>query len=167
MDTMTSTKVVAALCGAFLVFLLGKWAAEVIYHVDGHGEQAYVIDTGASESAAEEKEPVDFGPILAAADVAKGASVFKKCGACHKLEAGANGTGPTLHNVVGRPVGAEPGFKYSGAMASAGGTWTPEHLNEFLTNPKAVIPGTAMGFAGLKKIEERADVIAYIQSVSN
>lgn len=166
MDTMTSTKVVAAFCGAFLVFLLGKWVAEIIYHVEGHGEQAYVIDTGATESAAS-AEPVDFAPILAAADVAKGANVFKKCGACHKTEAGANGTGPSLHNVVGRDVASEPGFAYSAAMQAVEGTWTPEHLQEFLTNPKGVVPGTTMGFAGLKKIEERADVIAYIQSVSN
>lgn len=167
MDTMTSTKVVAALCGAFLVFLLGKWVAEVVYHVGGHGEQAYVIDTGASDSAASETETVDFAAVLASADVAKGATIFKKCSACHKIEDGANGTGPFLHGVVNRDVASAPGFTYSAAMAGVEGTWTPEHLNEFLANPKASVPGTTMGFAGLKKIEERADVIAYLQSISN
>lgn len=164
MDTMTSTKVVASLCGAFLVFLLGKWAAEVIYHVDGHGEAAYVIDTGPSESA-EPAEQVDFNALVAEADVAKGANVFKKCGACHKIEDGVNGTGPSLYGVVNRDVATEPGFTYSAAMQGVEGTWTPEHLNEFLTNPKGVVPGTTMGFAGLKKIDERANLVAYLESV--
>lgn len=168
MDTMTSTKVVAGFCGAFLVFLLGKWAAEGIYHVGGHGEQAYVIDTGASSEDGGSDEPeVDFGQLMAEADPDKGANVFKKCQACHKVEAGANATGPTLHGVVGRAIGGVDGFGYSDAMANHGGTWTPEELSHFLENPRDFVPGTAMSFAGLKKDTDRANVIAYIQSVSN
>lgn len=168
MDTMTSTKVVAGLCGAFLIFLLGKWAAEGIYHVGGHGEQAYVIDTGASSEEGGSDEPaVDFGQLMAEADPGKGANVFKKCQACHKVEAGANATGPTLHGVVGRAIGSVSGFGYSDAMANHGGTWTPEELSHFLENPRDFVPGTAMSFAGLKKDTDRANVIAYLQSVSN
>jgi cytochrome c len=166
MDTMTSTKVVAGFCGAFLVFLLGKWVAEEIYHVGGHGEAAYVIDTGADEAASDEPE-VDFAEIMASADASKGANVFKKCQACHKIEAGANSTGPSLHAVVGRDVASEPGFGYSAAMQAVEGTWTPEHLNAFLTKPSAEVPGTAMGFAGLRKIEDRANLIAYLETLNN
>ena len=167
MNTMTPTKVVAAFCGAFLVFLLGKWVADVLYHVGGHGEAAYVIETGDDNNTGEPEPEVDFAAVMAEADAGKGANVFKKCQACHKLEAGANATGPTLHNVVGRAVAAEAGFGYSDAMLAVEGDWTPEHLNAFLTKPSAEVPGTKMAFAGLPKIEDRANVIAYLQSVSD
>ena len=166
MDTMTFTKVAAGLCGSLLVFLLGKWAAEVLYHVDSHGEQAYVIETedsGASEEVAE----VSFDEVMASADIEKGARVFKKCSACHKLEAGANGTGPYLYGVVGRAKGGADGFGYSAALADMDGDWTPENLSAFLEKPSDYAPGTSMSFAGLRKVEDRANVIAYLDSLDN
>ncbi|MGV6850484.1 MAG: c-type cytochrome [Marinibacterium sp.] len=168
MDTMTGTKVAAALCGSLLVFLLAKWAAEEIYHVGGHGEASYVIETGGGDDAgaAEDTGPT-FEEVLASADVDKGAKVFKKCASCHKIEDGVNATGPSLYGVVGRAVGTEPGFGYSAPMAGHGGDWTPEALNVFLTNPKGEVPGTAMSFAGLKKITDRANVIAYLDSLDD
>lgn len=167
MDTMTSTKAVAGICGALLIFLLGKWAAEVIYHVGGHGEAAYVIDTGAEGGDEGDAPEVSFEEIMASADPAKGASVFKKCQACHKVEDGVNGTGPSLYGVVGRQVGTEAGFTYSDAMASHGGTWTPEELSHFLQKPSDFVPGTKMSFAGLPKVQDRANVIAYLDSLDN
>ena len=167
MDTMTSTKVVASLCGALLVFLLGKWVAEELYHVGGHGEAAYVIDTGASDEPAEAEPEIDFTEVMASADAGKGANVFKKCQACHKLGAGENATGPTLHNVVGRDIAGVDGFGYSGALTEIEGVWDYDHLNRFLENPKGYAPGTAMGFAGLRKVEDRANVIAYLERVSD
>lgn len=166
MDTMTYTKVAAALCGSLLVFLLGKWAAETIYHVGGHGEQAYVIETGATEVAEVAEEDVSFEVLMASADVEKGAKVFKKCSACHKLEAGENATGPYLYGVVGREIGAANEFGYSAALADHGGQWNYENLSGFLENPKGWAAGTSMGFAGLKKPEDRANVIAYLESIS-
>ena len=165
MDTMTATKTVAALCGALLVFLLGKWVAEIIYHVDGHGQQAYVIevDTTGGDSGGGDDE-IDFEALMAEADPAKGAKVFKKCTACHKVN-GENGTGPHLDGVVGRAIGSVAGFGYSGGMSSHGGDWTPEALSLFLTKPSAYISGTTMSFAGLKKVQDRVNVIAYLQSV--
>lgn len=165
MDTMTYTKVAAALCGSLLVFLLGKWAAESIYHVGGHGEQAYVIDIGATEVAETTQEEVSVEALMASADVEKGAKVFKKCSACHKLEAGENATGPYLFGVVGRDIGAANGFGYSSALAGHGGKWDHESLFGFLENPKGWAPGTSMGFAGLKSPGDRADVIAYMESI--
>ena len=166
-DTMTVTKAAAGFLGAFLVLLLAKWAAEGIYHMGGHGgEASYVIETedaGATEEVAE----VSFEEMMASADAGKGAKVFKKCQACHKIEEGVNATGPSLYGVVGRQVASVAGFGYSGGMQAHGGDWTPEALNEFLTKPSAVVPGTAMSFAGLKKEQDRVNVIAYLESLVN
>ncbi len=165
-DTMTVTKVAAGLFGAWLVLLLGKWAAEELYHAEAHGDPSYVIEV-ADAGGDEGGETVDFATVLAAADADKGAKVFKKCGACHKLEDGANAVGPHLFGVVGRPVDSVAGFNYSGALEQVADVWSPENLDGFLANPKGYAPGTIMGFAGLKKIEDRADVIAYLESIGN
>lgn len=167
-DTMTITKAGGALCGAFLVFLLGKWVAESLYHTGagGHGgeemAQAYTVDTGegGSEAAAAEEGP-DFATVFAAADAAKGEKVFGKCKACHKVD-GTNGTGPHLDGVVNRAVASIADFGYSDGMKAHGGNWDPEALNAFLADPKGVVAGTKMSFAGLPKVEDRANVIAYL-----
>lgn len=161
-DTMTLTKATAAFCGAFLVFLLGKWAATEIYAMDSHGEASYVIEVADAGGAAEVEE-VSFAELLASADVGKGAKVFKKCAACHKLEDGANATGPYLFGLVGRDSGAAAGFGYSGALPA--GVWTEEALNTFLTKPSDFAPGTSMSFAGLKKDTDRANLIAYLATI--
>ncbi len=168
-DTMTLTKIVGSVCGALLVFLLGKWAAESLYstgggHGDGHS-QAYVIETGADESTGESDSGPSMFELMAAADVGKGEKVFGKCKACHKLEDGANSTGPYLYGVVGRPVDSAEGYSYSGALEKAAEVWTPETLSAFLENPKGYAPGTTMGFSGLKKPEDRANLIAYLDQL--
>jgi cytochrome c len=165
-DTMTITKIGAGLFGAWLILLLGKWAAEEIYHAELHGEPSYVIEVAAPEGA-EPEEQIDFAALMAEADPSKGESVFRKCSACHKLEDGANAVGPHLYDVVGRDIAAVDGFNYSGALASLEGDWNPEALSGFLENPKGYAPGTTMGFAGLKKPDDRADVIAYLQTIGN
>lgn len=166
MDTMTVTKVASSLFGALLVLLLAKWAAEGIYHVGGHGEPAYVVEVAAGgDDAGEEDAGPAFEEVLASADASKGAGVFKKCQACHKLEPGVNATGPSLAGVVGRAIGGDASFGYSAAMAGHGGDWTPEALNAFLEKPKDYVPGTAMSFNGLKKITDRANLIAYLQTI--
>jgi cytochrome c len=170
MNTMTTTKVVASLAGALLVLLLGKWVADVLYTTGGEGEaeQAYVIDTGDEDTGdAEATQEVSFADLMANADVGKGAKVFKKCAACHKLSDGDNATGPFLYGVVGRPVASAAGFGYSAAMSEKGGDWTPEALDAFLTKPGADVPGTKMSFSGLKKITDRVNLIAYLDSLDN
>ena len=171
-DTMTVTKAGGALCGAFLVFLLGKWAAETLYHTgaEAHaGEemaQAYTIDTGAATTdgaAAADAGPA-FADVFAAADAAKGEKVFAKCKSCHKID-GGNATGPHLNGVVGRPVASIADFAYSDGMKAHGGNWEPERMNEFLTNPKGVVAGTKMSFAGLPKVEDRANIIKYLSTL--
>lgn len=172
-DTMTWVKAAGGFLSAFLVFLLANWAGTALYSTGGgeghggeHAVQGYVImpkDHG-KKPAAPAKQ-VSVAEILASGDPAKGAKIFSKCKACHKIN-GTNATGPHLDGVVGRAVASVPGFNYSQAMKDHGGTWTPEALYEFLANPKGVIPGTKMSFAGLKKPQDRADLIAYLETLS-
>ncbi|KPP88426.1 MAG: cytochrome c [Rhodobacteraceae bacterium HLUCCO07] len=170
-DTMTSTKIIGAFCGALLVFMLGKWAAEELYATGGgHGGEdhaaGYVIavEEGDDASAEADDEPT-FEELLASADPDKGERVFAKCRACHKLDEGEHGTGPSLYAVVGRDVGGVDGFEgYSGNLEQIGDTWTPENLDTFLENPRTATPGTSMSFAGLGKAEDRANLIAYLDT---
>lgn len=165
-DTMTMTKLVGGFCGAFLIYLLGGFAAEFIYHEAEHageGHQAYSIATGEDEAPAEEVVEVAFADVYAAADPSAGERIFRRCSACHKIEQGANATGPYLYGVVGREVGIANGYgAYSGALSEVADVWTPENLNHFLENPKGWAPGTTMNFAGLDDIEDRANLIAWL-----
>jgi cytochrome c len=169
-DTMTFTKIMGALCGSLLVFLLGAWVSESVYHTAGHGDdhqQAYVIDTGEVEGEEEIAVEVDLAALLASADVSKGEGVFRKCSACHKVEDGANGAGPHLYGVVGRAVGAVEGFGYSGALSEKAEVWRQEELFAFLEKPRTWAPGTSMGFNGLSKPEDRANLIAWLATTDD
>lgn len=173
-DTMTLTKTLGGLCGALLVFLLGGWAAETIYHggevAHAEGEevhQAYSIEVpeggAGAEEAAEEGPP--FAEVFAAADAAAGEGEFRPCSACHSLEPGDNRTGPTLAGVVDRPVDAVEGYDYSGALVQVADVWSPENLNAFLADPDGYAPGTKMNFNGIRTVEDRANLIAYLATI--
>ncbi len=169
-DTMTLTKVAGGLCGTLLIYLLGGWAAESIYHSGGHGDhhQAYVIAVAGDEATDEPvEEGPDFAEVFASADAAEGEGVWRNCQSCHALEAGVNGTGPYLLGVVGRDVGSVGDFNYSGALSEVADVWTPENLNGFLENPRGWAPGTSMTYNGLRRIEDRANLIAYLDSLAN
>jgi len=106
------------------------------------------------------------GPVLAG-DAAKGEKVFKKCAACHSVADKTNKVGPYLTGVVGRPVATAEGYAYSEDMKAFGATgkvWDEATLNTYLENPKAVVAKTKMAFAGLKKQDERDDLIAYLMT---
>lgn len=108
------------------------------------------------------------GPALADGDAAKGEKVFNKCKACHTVEAGKNKVGPSLHNIVGGTPAAVEGFKYSPAMQEFGAShvWDEDTLEDYLESPKDVVKGTKMAFVGLKKEDERENVIAYLKQFS-
>lgn len=166
-DTMTLTKIVGGFCGTFLVFLLGNWVGETIYHVGGghgEGEQAYSIEVPEGEGGGESEsdEGPAFEEVFASADASQGERVFSKCRSCHNLD-GSNGTGPHLDGVVGREVAAVDGFGYSGALAENFDVWSPENLNVFLEDPQGSASGTAMAFNGLPEVEDRANLIAYLE----
>lgn len=164
MNTMEITKFVGAICGSLLVFLLINTAAHAIFDTSSD-VVAFSVEApegGAGGGDAPAAEAVDMDALMAAADPAAGETIFKKCAACHKLD-GANGVGPHLDGVVGRPVASVEGFAYSDGMHAHGGDWTPEELFHFLASPKKDVPGTKMTFVGLPKAEDRANVIAYLE----
>ncbi len=173
LDTMTITKAFGALCGALLIFLLGGWAAEGLYAVRAPEDQArgYVIidETAEAEEDAAQEEVVEvaFADVYASADPAAGESLWRQCQACHALADGQNGVGPHLYDLVDRPKAAVDGFNYSDALASMGGDWTPENLSGFIENPRGYAPGTAMAYAGMRDVEDRANLIAYLDTIGN
>lgn len=175
LDTITLTKGAGALCGSLLIFLLGAWSAEIIYHVgDTHGDhggshaQGYVIEVFTEEvEVASVEEEIDVAALLASASAADGESVWRNCQSCHALDPGANGVGPSLYGVVGRDIGSEAGFGYSGNLVAVADVWTPENLFAFLENPGGWAPGTAMNYRGLRKATDRANLIAYLDSLDD
>ena len=174
-NTMTVTKTAGALIGSLLFLLLASWFASSLYHVGpGHvteGEevpQAYRIAVAGAEDDADAEEAADEGPdlatLLASADTAAGEKAFGKCRACHKVD-GSNGVGPHLDGVVNRDKASVEGFNYSNAALEQEGVWAPENIDAFITNPKAYMPGTKMTFAGIKNPVERANLIAYLETL--
>jgi cytochrome c len=142
-------------------------ASGMLFHVEAPevGKQGYAIqgvESGEGGGAA----VVPLATLLAAADVAKGEAVFKKCMACHTIAAGgANGIGPNLHATLGEGIGVgKAGYAFSSALSGKGGKWTFEAMNEWLSNPKKFAPGNKMTFAGLGSPEDRANILLYINS---
>ena len=100
-------------------------------------------------------------------DVEAGRVAFGQCRFCNTVEAGVNRVGPSLHAIVGRPVGTVADYRYSTAMAAVGGVWDEQHLYDFLEKPREVVPGTKMTFPGIKDGQRRADLIAYLKTQAN
>ncbi len=167
------------IAGAILGTALGVMAlgiiAEVIYEPAESEKPGYVIAVADSGGTPAGPAVSDVPPIavrLQTANAEEGVDVAKKCLACHTFDKGGpNKVGPNLWDIVGKPViHPDNGFNYSDAMEAmgkSGMTWTFEDLDKFLGSPKGTIPGTAMAFAGLKKPEDRADVIAYLRTLSD
>lgn len=156
---------------ALFMMALGE-LSNIVFGGSKTAELAYPIDLAALQSAAPVEEiesgPVDFGLLLASADLSAGERVARRCAACHTFnDGGANGTGPNLWGVMGRGVAEVAGFNYSGAMnayGSGGTRWLFENMYEYLENPRGYVPGTSMSFAGLRNQEERINIIAYMRS---
>jgi cytochrome c len=172
MDSFELNKILGAILGTCLLVLVTSFAANAIFapHMpEKPGFEIAVKETapaGAKEAAAP-SEPIE--KLLQTASVEKGAGAAKKCAACHTFEKGGpNRVGPNLFGVINEKKGeGRGGFNFSAAMKAKGGEWTFDDLNKFLANPKAFVPGTAMGFAGISKDSERADVIAYLATLAD
>ena len=173
MDSFELNKIIAAvLMVALLVIGIGK-ISNVIFHVDKPEKPGFAVEVAqvsSSASAQEEKieEKIDISLIMAQGDVGSGEQIFKKCVACHSIAKGeGNKIGPALYNVVGRKIGSVENYKYSNALIEYGKEWNFEELNGFLEKPTAYIKGTKMAFAGLRKEEDRASVIKYLNQNSD
>ena len=168
-------KIIASIVLAIILVLGINKITDSIFYVEKPEKSAYQIasiTTVASATSDEESsansESGNIMALFASTNAAEGAKIFKKCAACHSItEGGANKIGPALWGVLGRPAGSVPGYKYSKAMAAHGKNWSFEEMNGFLTKPKDWIKGTKMSFAGLKKAEDRAAVILYMNENTN
>jgi cytochrome c len=179
MDTFELNKIVGAGLAALLVTTVIGHLGNILVHPRQLQSNAYVVAGAAEKPSAQQAAaaPAAIEPIsalLASASADSGKTVFKQCTSCHTADKGGkNGVGPNLWDMVGTQKAARQGFAYSSVLAAAkdkGGdeaAWGYEQLNAFLANPKAYLPGTKMTFAGLRKAEDRANVIAYLRSLSD
>lgn len=174
--SLEGNKIAGAILTAGIIGVGSAVLSGIFYHPHELEEPVYVVAPAEGEATAEaggdgggaaEEQPI--GPLLAAASVEEGQAAAKKCASCHSFEPSSqNKVGPGLWGVVNRPIASHEGFSYSEALASKSDqVWDYEHLNAFLANPKGYAPGTKMSFAGIKKPEERAAVIAYLRSLAD
>ncbi|MBH68257.1 MAG: cytochrome c family protein [Rhodospirillaceae bacterium] len=174
MASLEMNKIAAGvLCAGLIAMAAGK-VADILVDPEELEKNAYIVDTGKVSSATASAAPV--GPtlepvlgLLDSADSVAGQKVFKKCAACHSVtNGGKHKLGPNLYEVVNSKIGSKAGFGYSKAMRdfTNADNWNYAALNGFLKKPKEYMPGTKMGFAGIKKVSDRASVIAYLRSLA-
>ena len=168
MDSFELNKIAGAILGSALFLMVINEAGNILVHP--HKLEKNVIgieaveegaETAAASGPAEPAAPIET--LLAEADPAEGQKVAKKCMTCHTFEqGGANKIGPNLYGLIGRDIASVSGFGYSGALTEKPGEWNFDSISHFVENPKSFAPGTKMAFAGVKKADERADLLAYI-----
>jgi cytochrome c len=171
MDSFELNKILGAVLGTCLGVLTLNIIAGAIFAPEKPANPGYDIAVpetkpGGEAMPAEPEVPIE--QLLAKADVGRGETSAKKCAACHTFDKGGRPlVGPNLWGVVGRPKASQPGFNYSAALKAKGGNWTIDDLNQFIANPSGFAPGTNMTFAGIPRSGERADIIAYLNSLSD
>ncbi len=173
MDGLEQNKIFAAALLACLTAMFAGFIAELTYDNKAPEVAAVEIDTSAFASAA---PVVDTGPetielvspLLASADPSAGESLLRQCTSCHNFtEGGRNQTGPNLWNIVNADKGGKDGFNYSSALAEIAGVWGYEALNAFFYAPGEYVPGTRMIYRGMDDVEDRANLIAYLRTLSD
>ena len=167
MDSFEWNKIIGWVLTAAIAVLGLSIVSAGMFDTDRPEEMAFYVDVPEEAAAGEDAvDPMyELAVALQEADPARGEAVFKKCSTCHTIaQGGANKQGPNLWGVMGRDVGSHPGFGYSDALATYPGAWTWEELNGYIKNPRGYIPGNVMSFAGLSKVEDRANLFAYLNS---
>jgi cytochrome c len=173
LDSFEVNKMAAAGLLALLIGMVSAKVADILVEPVKITKSVYIVEgveqmasSGSVPATATGPEPIE--PLLASADIERGKVVAKKCAQCHTFNKGEpNKIGPNLYGIVGEKVGEVTGYVFSKAITSLGGIWTVQRLNEYLFKPAAYAKGTKMSFAGLSKGQERADVIAYLNSLSD
>ena len=175
MDSFEINKIIASILLVALLIIGISKISNIIFKVDKLDSSAYKVelpDDGAKQISEENTMKIDdkvnISALMALGDIAHGEKVFKKCSACHSIEAGGgNKIGPALYNVVGRKIAAVEDYKYSKALVEYEKNWSFEELNGFLIKPQKWIKGTKMAYAGLRKEKDRASVILYLNKYSD
>lgn len=173
MDSFEINKIIMAFLLALLIAMVAGIVAEKLVHPKPLAKNVYVvegIEAGGAEASTpgevEKAEPIE--PLLASANVENGQKIAQKCLQCHTLEKGGpNKIGPNLWGIIGAKHGHKEDFSYSQALLAMPGNWDVKNLNQFLYKPRQYISGTKMSFAGLKKAQDRADLIAYLNTLSD
>ena len=171
MSSFEWNKVIASVLTALIVAMVAGILAEKLIHPTELEKPAFMVAGGTAPEAKPEATPAGpppIAPLLAKADPKKGEAATKPCQVCHAFDkGGANKIGPDLYGVVGEPIAeGHNGFAFSSALQKLKGQkWDPEMLNKWLYNPQQFAPGTKMTFAGIDQDQQRADVIAYLQSL--
>lgn len=173
MDSFELNKIIGAVLGTLLFVMGVGFLAEAIYHpIENRGPGYALPEPEVAEGGPVEEVPaVPLGVLLASASVDRGVAAVRKCQSCHNFGEGEpNKQGPNLYNIVGAPKAHMEGFAYSDILLqqqAEGQVWSYENLDAFLTNPRGYAPGTKMSFAGVRSPEERADILAYLQTLSS
>ena len=170
MNSFEINKILGALLGTCLVLLAVHLATGAIFAPPVPAKPGYEVavqEAQPAQHAAAKPAEQSFDTLLATASPERGAQVAKQCAICHNLQEGqGQKVGPDLYALVGRPVASVASFHYSAPLKAKGGTWTFDALNKWLTDPRADVPGTAMTFAGIANEKQRADLIAYLNTLS-
>lgn len=171
MNSFELNKVLGAILGSCLILLAIHLGAQSLFATEKPEKPGYKIVVAKAEAGkpAAKKEETPLPVLLAHASVDKGKQLARQCEACHSLGKGEpNKVGPNLYGVVGTAVAeGRGGYNFSAALKKKGGKWTFEALNKWIDDPRGDVPGTLMTFAGIKNPQQRADVIAYLRTLSD
>ena len=173
MSSLEVNKILAAIIMAFLIVVIISYLGDLIVNIDNEKKQTVYtidvpeIDSNNSETLKKGKIVEPISSLLINASIEKGEKIFKKCGSCHNYQkGGTNKVGPNLWNLINRPKASAKSYAYSKALTELGGEWTYEEIAEFLYKPKEYVKGTKMNFAGLKKVEDIANLILFLREQS-